>query len=52
VPGDNTFDAIERIQKDVLIHNPDFVTVLFGANVFHHRLYLQKLIKRVDNESG
>lgn len=32
VPGDNTFDALERIEKDVLIHHPDFVTVLFGAN--------------------
>jgi len=32
VPGNNTFDALERIEKDVLRHNPDFVTVLFGAN--------------------
>lgn len=42
VPGNNTFDAIERIQKDVLIHNPDIVTVLFGANdaAFHKMVQL------------
>ncbi|KRE40925.1 GDSL-type esterase/lipase family protein [Paenibacillus sp. Soil522] len=43
VPGDNTFDALERIEKDVLIHNPDFVTVLLGANdaAFHKMVQLQ-----------
>lgn len=38
VPGNHTFDALERIQRDVLTHNPDLVTVLFGANdAAHHK---------------
>ncbi|MGM0885132.1 MAG: GDSL-type esterase/lipase family protein [Bacillota bacterium] len=42
VPGNNTFDAIERIEKEVLILNPDLVTVLFGANdaAFHKMVQL------------
>jgi isoamyl acetate esterase len=37
VPGNNTIDAISRIENDVLKHTPDLVTVLFGANdaAFH-----------------
>lgn len=37
VSGNNTNDAIRRIDRDVLSHNPDIVTVLFGANdaAFH-----------------
>ncbi len=32
VPGNTTRDASRRFEKDVLIENPDLVTVLFGAN--------------------
>ncbi|MDM5463328.1 MULTISPECIES: SGNH/GDSL hydrolase family protein [Bacillus cereus group] len=32
VPGDNTFDALQRIEEDVLLHEPDFVTVFLGTN--------------------
>ncbi|RDW20122.1 esterase [Oceanobacillus arenosus] len=32
VSGNNTCDAITRIEKDVNKHNTDLVTVLFGAN--------------------
>ncbi|ABS22403.1 SGNH/GDSL hydrolase family protein [Bacillus cytotoxicus] len=32
VPGDDTFDALRRIEEDVLSLNPDFVTVFFGTN--------------------
>jgi len=32
VPGDNTFDALNRIEEDVLSHKPDFVTVFLGTN--------------------
>ncbi|RBP84524.1 lysophospholipase L1-like esterase [Cytobacillus firmus] len=32
VPGNNTFHALERVEKDVLIHEPDLVTVFFGSN--------------------
>ncbi|WP_456277001.1 GDSL-type esterase/lipase family protein [Bacillus sp. AK128] len=43
VPGDNTIDALERIDSDVLIHQPDLVTVLFGANdaAFHKTIELE-----------
>ncbi|WP_353625696.1 GDSL-type esterase/lipase family protein [Bacillus sp. JCM 19041] len=30
--GNNTIQALLRIEEDVLKHQPDFVTVLFGAN--------------------
>ncbi|EJR53721.1 hypothetical protein IIM_02364 [Bacillus cereus VD107] len=32
VSGDNTFDALNRIEEDVLSHKPDFVTVFLGTN--------------------
>ncbi|TCW54836.1 lysophospholipase L1-like esterase [Bacillus thuringiensis] len=32
VPGDNTFDALHRVEDDVLSHKPDFVTVFLGTN--------------------
>jgi lysophospholipase L1-like esterase len=40
VPGDTTARAIERFKRDVLVHNPDVVTIQFGINdsavdVFH-----------------
>ncbi|WP_051253095.1 GDSL-type esterase/lipase family protein [Paenibacillus alginolyticus] len=51
VPGNNTFDALERIEKDVLIHNPDFVTVLFGANdaAFHKMVQLNDFASNLTN---
>jgi len=30
--GDNATSALDRLQKDVLAHNPDIVTVSFGLN--------------------
>lgn len=43
VNGNNTFDARQRVERDVLIHQPDLVTVLFGANdaAFHKMVQLQ-----------
>ncbi|QDP41578.1 SGNH/GDSL hydrolase family protein [Radiobacillus deserti] len=37
VSGNNTVDAISRIENDVMKHKPDLVTVWFGANdaAFH-----------------
>ncbi|MDF9557592.1 SGNH/GDSL hydrolase family protein [Bacillus tropicus] len=32
VPGDTTFDALNRIEEDVLSHKPDFITVFLGTN--------------------
>jgi lysophospholipase L1-like esterase len=31
VPGDTTKTALARLKRDVLTHDPDFVTVLFGT---------------------
>ncbi|PEB51882.1 esterase [Bacillus pseudomycoides] len=44
VPGDNTFDALRRIEEDVLFYNPTFVTVFFGTNdaAFHKPVSLQE----------
>ncbi|MGP4079401.1 SGNH/GDSL hydrolase family protein [Pseudalkalibacillus sp. R45] len=43
VAGDNTFDALKRIEKDVVNHNPDLATILFGANdaAFHKMIDLE-----------
>jgi lysophospholipase L1-like esterase len=51
VPGNNTFDALERIENDVLLHNPDFVTVLFGANdaAFHKMVQLNDFERNLTN---
>jgi len=32
VPGDNTFDALNRIEEDVILYKPDFITVFLGTN--------------------
>lgn len=42
VPGNNTFQARERVENDVLPHDPDLVTVFFGANdaAFHKQVLL------------
>jgi lysophospholipase L1-like esterase len=32
VSGNTTVNALERIESDVLAHNPDLVTVMFGLN--------------------
>ncbi|HHY2674189.1 MULTISPECIES: SGNH/GDSL hydrolase family protein [Bacillus cereus group] len=32
VPGDNTFNALNRIEEDVISYKPDFVTVFLGTN--------------------
>ncbi|CAI8715495.1 MULTISPECIES: SGNH/GDSL hydrolase family protein [Bacillus] len=59
VPGDNTFDALKRIEEDVLSYKPTFVTVFFGANdaAFHKQVSLQeyeenliKIVKKISPE--
>ncbi|MED1796250.1 SGNH/GDSL hydrolase family protein [Brevibacillus nitrificans] len=42
VPGNNTFQARARVESDVLRHDPDLVTVFFGANdaAFHKQVPL------------
>ncbi|MGQ4668694.1 SGNH/GDSL hydrolase family protein [Metabacillus halosaccharovorans] len=43
VAGNNTYDALLRIDNDVLKYNPDLVTVLFGTNdaAFHKMIDLE-----------
>lgn len=43
VSRNNTCDALLRIESDVIKHNPDVVTVLFGANdaAFHKQIELK-----------
>ncbi|WP_410983412.1 GDSL-type esterase/lipase family protein [Bacillus cereus] len=59
VSGDNTFDALRRIEEDVLSYEPTFVTVFFGANdaAFHKQVSLQEyksnlmeIVKRISPE--
>ncbi|WJE50886.1 SGNH/GDSL hydrolase family protein [Bacillus cereus] len=59
VSGDNTFDALKRIEEDVLFYEPTFVTVFFGANdaAFHKQVSLQEykenlieIVKRISPE--
>ena len=58
VPGDTTFDALNRIEEDVLSYKPDFVTVFLGTNdaVFFSQgslqAYKEKLEKIVNDISS
>ncbi|TCM87928.1 lysophospholipase L1-like esterase [Paenibacillus sp. BK033] len=51
IPGNNTFDALNRVKKDVILHNPDLVTVLFGANdaAFHKMVPLNVFERNLTN---
>ncbi|GAA0499719.1 SGNH/GDSL hydrolase family protein [Salinibacillus aidingensis] len=41
--GNNTYDALSRIENDVIKYNPNLVTVMFGANdaAFHKMVDLE-----------
>lgn len=57
VSGDNTSDALNRVESDVLNHNPDLVTVLFGANdaAFHKMIDIttfKENLLRITNKIG
>ncbi|WP_232824307.1 GDSL-type esterase/lipase family protein [Paraliobacillus zengyii] len=53
ISGNNTVDAINRLEADVLLREPDLVTVMFGANdaAFHKMIaidtYQENLFKIV-----
>lgn len=44
ISGNNTNDALKRIEEDVLSHQPSFVIVFFGANdaAFHKQIPIQE----------
>jgi isoamyl acetate esterase len=47
IPAETTTAALVRLQDDVLRHDPDFVTILFGANdSSDHRLVSLKEFKK------
>ncbi|HGA0511958.1 TPA: SGNH/GDSL hydrolase family protein [Bacillus pacificus] len=59
VPGDNTFDALNRIEEDVLSHKPDFVTVFLDTNdavsfsqgsLQVYKENLEKIVKRISSD--
>ncbi|MFB5252082.1 SGNH/GDSL hydrolase family protein [Bacillus mycoides] len=59
VPGDNTFDALQRIEEGVLSHEPDFVTVFLGTNdavsfaqvpLQAYKENLEKMVSRISPE--
>ncbi len=56
--GDTTREAVIRFQKDVLIHNPDVVTFMFGSNdsamgdgpyrtLFEYRANIELMIEKL-----
>lgn len=53
VSGNTTKNALERIEKDVLVHKPDVVTVMFGLNdmtrvpIEEYRANLKEILARV-----
>ncbi|RAS95365.1 esterase, partial [Bacillus cereus] len=59
VPCGNTFDALHRIEVDVLSHKPDFVTVFLGTNdavsfsqgsLHVYKENLEKIVKRISSD--
>ncbi|QWG34370.1 SGNH/GDSL hydrolase family protein [Bacillus mycoides] len=59
VPGDNTFDALNRIEDDVLSYKPDFITVFLGTNdavsfaqvpLQAYKENLEKMVSRISPE--
>lgn len=59
VPGDNTFDALHRIEEDVLSYKPDFVTVFLGTNdavsfsqvtLQVYKENLEKIVKQISSD--
>ncbi|SPU10891.1 esterase [Niallia circulans] len=53
INGNNTVDALNRIEADVIQKQPDLVTILFGANdaAFHKMIDLPP-IEKIGGESS
>jgi len=54
LPGDTTANALARLQRDVLIHNPRLVVVELGGNDFRRRIgkaetfdNLERIVERI-----
>lgn len=52
VDGDTTADALARLQRDVLAHNPRIVIVEFGGNDFRKRVDKRETFENLDNMVG
>jgi len=48
VIGDTTQDAIQRIEEDVLAHNPRMVIVMLGGNDYLRKVPLAKTLANMD----
>jgi acyl-CoA hydrolase len=48
VDGNTTRDALQRIEKEVLTHNPRMVIVEFSGNDFLQRIPLQETLENLD----
>ena len=48
VPGDTTETALNRLQTDVLSHDPSIVVVELSGNDFLHGVVVEKTIKNLD----
>lgn len=48
VDGDTTADALARIERDVLAHNPRIVIVEFGGNDFMKRKPKEETVRNVE----
>ena len=58
VPGDNTFDALNRIEEDVILYKPDFVTVFLvrmmqffsQVSLQAYKRNLEKIVNQVSSD--
>jgi len=48
VGGDTTQDATQRIEEDVLAHNPRMVIVMLGGNDYLRKIPLEKTLANID----
>ncbi len=48
LPGDTTANALARLERDVLIHNPRLVVVEFGGNDFRRRISKEETLDNLE----
>ncbi len=47
VPGDTTSSALRRLEKDVLVWEPDLVIILLGGNDFLQRKSMEETVRNI-----
>lgn len=48
VSGNTTSDGLNRLERDVLVHNPDLVIIEFGGNDFLHQVSAEKALRNLE----